>query len=279
MSDNKPAIIVFGVVILAIIGLFFFLMTSPDEENTIAEKEISIPLPSAETIPKPQPESVIEKSMGGLTAEKPAEEPEQPLFVLPLLGDSDQLIRDGVVSLTRNENINAWLAPNELVRKFVAVVDNIARGQIAKGPMRFLAPEGSFLANPVDDEIYVLDPASFRRYDLFVEVIASIDARRAAEFYKLLRPLFQEAYKELGYGNADFDDVIFNAMGRLLETPVIEDVVRLKRPVVMFEYEDINLENLSPAQKQMIRMGPRNTRIMQAKIARVAIELRLVLGR
>ena len=68
-------------------------------------------------------------------------------------------------------------------------------------------------------------------------------------------------------------------MGRLLETPVIDDTIRLRRPVVMFEYEDINLENLSPAQKQMIRMGPRNTQKMKSKIAQVAIELRSVLGR
>ena len=279
MSYNKPAIIVFGVVILAIIGLFFLLMMSPDEENPIVEREVSIPLPPLQPIPEPISKVGSEEPKERLTVEDPADESGRSLFVLPLLGESDQLIRDGVVSLARHEGINAWLASNQLIRKFVALVDNVARGQIVKEPVRFLAPEGPFLANRIDDESYVLDPASFKRFDIFAEVIQSVDARRAAEFYQLLRPLFNEAYTELGYGNVNFDDVIFNAIGRLLETPVIDDDVRLRRPVVMFEYEDRNLENLSPVQKQMIRMGPRNTRIMQAKIARVAIELRTVLGR
>ena len=264
MSTNKPLFFFLGAISLAIIGFAIFLVMPTNGVNPVVEQEVSLSLPSAE--PDPIPEMVLEEPNESLSVDVPADEPERPLFILPLLDDSDQLIRDGVVSLTRHEGINAWLASAELIRKFVAVVDNVARGQIAKGPVRFLAPEGPFLANRLDDETYVLDPASFRRYDPFVEVVDSIDARRAAEFYKLLRPLFHEAYLELGYGTKDFDDVIFDAMGRLLETPVIDDTIRLRRPVVMFEYEDINLENLSPAQKQMIRMGPRNTQKMKSKI-------------
>ena len=277
MSTNKPLFFFLGAISLAIIGFAIFLVMPTNGVNPVVEQEVSLSLPSAE--PDPMPEMVLEESNESLSVEVPADEPERPLFILPLLDDSDQLIRDGVVSLTRHEGINAWLASTELIRKFVAVVDSVARGQIAKGPVRFLTPEGPFLANRLDDETYVLDPASFRRYDPFVEVVDSVDARRAAEFYKLLRPLFHKAYLELGYGTKDFDDVIFDAMGRLLETPVIDDTIRLRRPVVMFEYEDINLENLSPAQKQMIRMGPRNTQKMKSKIAQVAIELRSVLGR
>jgi len=279
MSDNKPLIIVLVISILVIIGLILFLIFSTNQVKPIAQEEIAIPPPSTEAVLESRPLAVVEEIDESSTDQELLDEPEAPPFILPLLDDSDQLIRDGVVSLTRHEGINAWLAPPELIRKFVAIVDSVASGQVAKGPVRFLAPETPFLAISIGDDTYVLDPASFRRYDAVVEVIQSIDARRAAEFYQLVRPLFQKAYTELGYRDADFDDVMFDATGRLLETPVIEGVIRLRRPVVMFEYEDSRLENLSSVQKQLIRMGPRNTQILQSKIAEFAIELRSVLGR
>jgi hypothetical protein len=86
------------------------------------------------------------------------------------------------------------------------------------------------------------------------------------------------AYDELGYPNAKFDDAVFKAIGRMLETPVKTDPVRLIRPVVTYEYADPKLESLSAAQKQMIRMGPRNTHAIQAKLSEVAFELRAVLN-
>jgi len=45
----------------------------------------------------------------------------------------------------------------------------------------------------------------------------------------------------------------------------------------MYEYEDVRLEMLSPVQKQMIRMGPKNTRAIKRKLSEIAAELRSVL--
>jgi hypothetical protein len=71
--------------------------------------------------------------------------------------------------------------------------------------------------------------------------------------------------------------VIFTAIGRLLETPVIDRPIRLVRPVVMYRFEDPKLETLSAAQKQLIRMGPDNTRAIQTKLGEMARELRAAL--
>ena len=89
--------------------------------------------------------------------------------------------------------------------------------------------------------------------------------------------MLQEAYDELGYPNKKFDDVVFQAIGRLLETPVINEPIRLVRPVVMYEFENKKLESLSAAQKQLIRMGPGNTRRLQVKLSEIALELRSLL--
>lgn len=122
-----------------------------------------------------------------------------------------------------------------------------------------------------------MDVASYERYNFFSEVLVSLDARRTAEFYYLIRPMLQQAYDELGYPNQKFDDVVFRAIGRLLETPVLKDPVRLVRPVVMYKFEDRKIESLSAAQKQLIRMGPKNTRALQVKLSEIALELRAIL--
>ncbi len=275
-SDNKPIVITFAVVVVAILLFIGYLVTSSDPEPEVTQ-EIEIPQEIAPKPVEPEPEPVVAEPEPVVAVQPP--EPAEPVFVLPTLDDSDLLVRDGVVSLTRHEGINRWLGPDQLTRKFVAFVDNAAHGQIAKEPVRALAPEGPFLATKIDDETYLLDPASYERYNEVADVVASIDASRAAEFYELTRPLLQSAYQELGYGEKSFEDVVFEAIGRLLETPVIDGDIRLVRPTVMYEFEDQTLETLSPAQKQLVRMGPRNTQLVKAKLAEVARELRKSLGR
>ncbi|MBO6555660.1 MAG: DUF3014 domain-containing protein [Pseudomonadales bacterium] len=281
MPDNKPIIITLVIVVAAIIGVIVYFVTSTEPEPT-AVQEIAIPAPPAVPDPEPEPEAEPEPEVEPDPVVELPPEPEveeEPAFVLPLLDDSDSLIRDGAVSLTRHEGVNGWLAPSQLIRKFVAFVDNVAHGQVAKEPVRQLTPEGPFLVKRIDEDTFELDPASYDRYNLATEVAISVDARRAAEFYHLLRPLIQEAYSELGYGETSFDNRMFEAIGRLLETPVIEDPIRLVQPVVMYKYEDEKLESLSAVQKQMIRMGPRNTRLIQNKIREISLELRAILGR
>ncbi len=275
MSENRPIIIALVVVGLAIVGFIIYSVTSTEPEPQVVSQPIAIPEPEPVVV-KAEPETEIELEP---VVVEPVEiqEEDGPAFVLPLLDDSDQLIRDGVVSLTRHEGVNVWLSPNELIRKFVAFVDGVANGQVVKEPVRILTPEGPFLVRQISDEVYLLDNVSYKRYDFFTAVVVSLDARRAAEFFLLVKPMLQEAYDELGYPNKNFDDVVFQAIGRLLETPVINEPIRLVRPVVMYEFENKKLESLSAAQKQLIRMGPRNTRTLQVKLSEIALELRSLL--
>ncbi|MBT4582749.1 MAG: DUF3014 domain-containing protein [Gammaproteobacteria bacterium] len=278
MSENRPVILALVVVGLLIGGLVFYMMTSSEAgPKPAVSKDVAIPV--AEPV-KNDPISEPEPDVSPIASfELPVEEETEakPAFVLPLLNDSDQLIRDGIVSLTRHEGINRWLSSNEIVRKFVAFVDGVANGQAPKDPVRVLAPEEPFLARQISEDVYELDEASYARYNSFVEIIVSMDARRTAEFYFLVSPLLKESYSELGYPDKKFDDSVFRAIGRLLETPVLTEPIRLVRPVVMYEFEDKKLESLSAAQKQLIRMGPKNTRRLQAKLSEIALELRAIL--
>lgn len=280
MSDYKPLLIALVVVALLIVGYGVSVMLSDDEPETVVSEPVEIPqpAPAPEPVAEPEPEPEPEQTPVAPEPEPvPEPEPEEPAFVLPRLDDSDSLVRDGMVSLTRHEGINRWLGANELIRKFVVFVDNVANGGVPRQQVAFLAPEAPFTARQVAEDVFVMDEASYSRYNLVTDIFTSIDSRRAAEFYVLLQPLFQQAYDELGYPDAKFEDKIFKAIGLLLETPIKTEPVRLIRPVVTFEYEDRKLEALSGAQKQMLRMGPRNTRVIQAKLSELALELRQLL--
>lgn len=275
MSENRPVIIALILVGLAIVVFVIYSMTVRTGDSPAVSQPLAIPEPKTGAV-ETEEETELEMEQ---VVEAPIKVDDEtaPAFVLPLLNDSDQLIRDGVVSLTRHEGVNAWLSPNELIRKFVAFVDGVAVGQVVKDPVWILAPEGPFLARQISEKVYLLDSASYKRYDFFTAVVVSLDARRAAEFFVLVRPMLQQAYDELGYPNRKFDDVVFQAIGRLLETPVINEPIRLVRPVVMYQFENKKLESLSAAQKQLIRMGPKNTRTLQVKLSEIALELRALL--
>lgn len=276
-ASNRPIFIALGIVGALIVGYLVYLFILRESEPELV---ISQPIAIREEVvrePEPEPpapEPVATDAPEPVVTDAP--EP-APLFVLPILDDSDQLMRDGVASLTSHGGIAKWLVPDELLRKFVVLVANVADGSIPNRQVSFLAPEGAFKVRQISDQLYLLDESSYQRFDLVTDIFISIDSRRAVEFYNLLRPLFQEAYEELGMPNKKFDDVLFDAIRRLLATPTVSQPIRLLRPVVMYRFADDRLESLSDAQKQMIRMGPRNTRVIQAKFSEIALELRNVL--
>ena len=223
-------------------------------------------------LPKPRPKPAIDTE--AKLEPPPARKPE-PRLVLPLLDDSDPMVRDGFVSFTRHEGANAWLSPSDLVRRFVVVVHNVSLGRIARDSAAVAAPAAPFIPKQTGEERYEMDPASYERYNLLADVVASMDARRAAGFYRLLRPLLQEAYQELGYGaDESFDDALARALERVLAAPLLEAPIPLVRPTVRYEFADPALEASSALRKQLIRMGPRNVRLLQRKARELLVELR-----
>lgn len=269
MTDNKPvfiALIVAGVLLLGFLA-YYFLLASP-EPDTVSD---------VVALPKEQPAKIEAIKAPEPEPDLVAEEPVEPAFVLPRLENSDQLIRDGAVSLTRHEGINTWLGSKELIRKTVAFVDNISNGNIAKQPAAALAPTGQMSVNEVSEGVYLMNERSYDRFNNTTNILLSIDTQRSMEFYILLRPLFEQAYGELGYPSGKFDEVVLRAIGRLLETPTLNEPAKMIRPVVMYEYQDPKLELLSPAQKQLLRMGPKNAEAIKDKLRDVARELRSTL--
>jgi len=135
-----------------------------------------------------------------------------------------------------------------------------------------LTPNKSFTVVTKGEALY-LNPQSYRRYDLVADAFSSLDAKAAVRIFREVRPLFQQAYRELGYPNQDFQETLIQAIRELLDTPVVQGDIAVVHAVTTYQMVDENLEDLDDAQKDLLRMGPQNIRKVQNKLREMALEL------
>ena len=188
---------------------------------------------------------------------------------LPPLGESDTVVRELVRKLSSHPTVAAWLAGDNLLRGFVAATNNIANSRSPAPHVQRLAPSTPFAVVERDGQT-IIDPRSYDRYTLLADAVASIDAAGAARLYSTVKPRLNDAHEELGTGST-FDAAFERAVVLLLQTPVPDGPVRVvPHDGITYAYADKRLEGLAPAQKQLLRMGPRNARRVQAKLREIA---------
>ena len=217
--------------------------------------------------PAEKPASVAEAPASTPTVRDDGARP-APAAPVPL-DESDGMVRDLVTTLSSHPGLAAWLIPDDLVRIFVVVVDNVADGHTPAEHLPPWRPTRRFQTAGASPGLHV-DPLSHARYDTHAEIVAAIDPRMAAELYHTLQPLIATAYAELGRAGDEFDATVLRALRNLLETPVLERDVRLIHRPPFFEFADPALEDLLPIQKQFLGMGPRNVRAVQASLLEIA---------
>lgn len=221
------------------------------------------------------PKETARTETGQVVAQRPAARlPAEPGEDIPLppLDRTDALVRELVARLSSHPRVAAWLTTDQLIRNFTVVVVNIADGHAPAAHLRPLVPEGAFQVVQQDGKPFI-DPRAYQRYDGHAAAVSGIDARGAARLYATLRPRIDEAYNELGAPHGDFDTTLERAIARLLRTPAVPGPVAVEPAGALFKFADPRLEALSPAQKQLLRMGPANVRIVQAKLREVARHL------
>ena len=196
-----------------------------------------------------------------------------PEVTLPSLDDSDGFVRQLAAGLSAHPELARWLARTALVRTLTVVVVNVAAGETPRPHLEFLAPKQRFRAARRPARLLVPDPAGFAGYDLFGDAVASVDAVGAANGYRTLAPLFEAAYVELGHPEGGFTAALDQAIQALLAVPVLREDVELVPHAIGFRYADPKLEALTPAQKQFLRIGPRNVRLVQGKLKELAAAL------
>jgi len=235
-------------VVLVVIVAGYFLFTK--KKTSVQE----VPVKSAE-------EAVL-----------PATEEKEEAHAPVSLAESDDYIRTIVREISTHPRLASWLKTKNIIRKFTAAVDNIAGGQSPRRQIDFFSPRTPFSVIKRGERL-IIDPASYRRYDPVVDVFISLDTKGCVSLFRSLKPLFQEAYRELGYPEADFETTLIRAILELLRTPIVENEIVVEKGVVNYYMVDPVLEELSEAQKHLLRMGPDNVAAIQMKLREIALAL------
>lgn len=198
--------------------------------------------------------------------------PQVEPVTLPPIDESDAFVRTRIEALSRRPLVLAFLRIPNLIRTVAAVGVNLADGGSLAPSLGSLRPKAPF-ATIERNGVEYIDPQAFERYAAFADAAHSIDAGDAAKLYATLKPLIDQAYHDLGFPSRSFDDVVKRDIVLLLRTPTTDTAIAVRPKGALWQYADDRLEQLSPAQKQLLRMGPANAGIIKDKIREIALAL------
>ena len=265
----------------AVPGMELFRAPAAGVTPTVTPAEPD-PVLSVEELQRVQPAEQVESPPDGrdqppakeVTALPPKARPAVTVAPLPSLNESDTPFRRALLALDTTELLTDLLVDEELIRKFVVVVDNMAEGRIPRKHSIVQLPKTKFRATESNGSIW-LDGFNFGRYDAYVTLLVALDNEKLTHLYQRYYPLMQQAYGELGYPRRSFHQRLLEALDELLDSPIVPRAIALEQPSVMYKFVDPELEQLSDVHKQLLRLGPANAE----KVLNRATLLRTALGK
>lgn len=255
---NKPIIALAAAVAVAGLGVWYYFGRQRAPAPAPVAAPASALAPASPPIRHPVP--AASSAAGGTAAS------------LPALDDSDAALRSALGGLIGADAVKSWLAGSDLIRRTVVTVDNLARAKVPADRRPVPGPSGAFLAQG-DPQHATIDPRNYARYTPMVDVIQNLDMHALANVYFRFYPLFESAYRDLGYPDGYFNDRLIDVIDLLLATPQPQGPIALVQPNVQYQFADPKLEALPAGQKILIRMGPDNATAVKAKLSELRAAL------
>lgn len=252
--------IALAVVACGVAVAIYFLQRAGTEPAPPAVREEVAPKPASAAASKPEPQ--IQHPLPQ-TAEAPS---------LPALELSDTLLRETIAALAGKAGFEALFHPHNIVRRIVATVDNLPRDKVALRLMPVRPASGPMLLEG-EGEARTIAAKNAARYRPYVALAESLDSATVVEAYVRLYPLFQQAYRELGYPDGYFNDRLVQVIDHLLEAPEAKPPVAVVQRKVLYEYADAEFEARSAGHKILMRVGPENAARLKAKLRDLRREL------
>ena len=268
MKNPLRFIVVLLVALVAAFGYFDWQRERPESLQQVrapaasAAQAASAPASSAPTsAPASAPVSAPELALPASSA--------QPL---PELGESDAAMGKAIAGLIGRQAFVAWLIPHRLVMHIVATIDNLPRAQVPAKAWPVKPVPGAFRTVGTGAGL-AISPDNAPRYADDMRILESVEPRRLVDVYLAFYPLFERAYRQLGYPQGDFNARLLAVIDNLLAAPEPQAPIRLTQPHVLYQYADPALESASAGQKILMRMGARNEALVKAKLRAIKQEL------
>ena len=266
---------------IAVLTFFYLVYLALAFEPPSGTTTVILPTPAAEVAapePRPVPARLTPSAPAAVATveETPTlvEEvvevapptPAQPAIELPRLNDSDSFVKDKLGEFASGSRLLSLLVDEQLVRKAVVLVENVSRGQYPQTALPFKPITEEMRVTTSDGKLFTMDESSYLRFDAAIAAFVALDTEQSLRLYRLLSPLLQQAYAEIGFRDAEFEQALIKAIDAVLMAPEVEGPFQLVKPSVMYLYADTRLEGLANINKQLIRIGPANSAKLKEKL-------------
>jgi len=262
-ADDKANPIILAILFAGILAtLAFILITGDYGESEVPEQTAEIAPVDIEMVPAPEPEpDPIEEEVAEVAEEVL---PELPPEATVTEETADAYAREIIESVNGGKALAQFVAGDYIVERAVAIIDALRRGEVPYKLLPVGRPSKPFLIS--DDGLRVtMDPSSFNRYDVFAQWVNGIDVLAIVELLNEYEQIATEALSRMGVGDFDIRSAVLAATTEILATPIAPESAELMKREANWVYMDPELEALSSLQKQVLRMGPKNSEIIQAK--------------
>jgi hypothetical protein len=250
MNRDDRLFAIIGGLVVATVTTLFLVFAGGMTEPVVERPRVAVEPISTASAPTPVPGVVL------ASAEmRPA-------------GTGDQVVRALVTGLAAHPQWAGWLVTDHLLGRFVSAVEAVADGYSPREPLDFLAPWRPFLVREADDRL-VIAAGTYRRFDLVAAVVDSIDADAAVALVRQLEPEIDEARNDVAWHRGDFEDRLRAAIDHLLEVEVPAGPIEVEQRSVCYTFANDELEKMSDAQRQLVRMGSGNAIRIQHKLAEI----------
>ena len=269
-SEKKfPIVMALIIVALIVMGILFFIETL--EETDIEVVSESMEIPAEKLGAATDMENLLVSYENEDTTVTP-EEAELAKFLADLSEETESLAIEksddsfkGAVAQV-SENLAQWFGAKDVIHQYIFLINDISQNQILAKNRKFLQPPKKLEVQKDGQGLY-LDEKSYQRYDDFAQTIDQINVNKGVGVYQAFKPLLNHVYKLFSYPDTyQLDDIFLKAAANVIKAPVVEDRISLVKHSLLYKFEDKKLEELSAVEKQMLRMGPKNTKIIQAKL-------------
>lgn len=176
--------------------------------------------------------------------------------------------------ISSNVLVRAWLAEGNPIRRLVVLLANLSEGAVPRKILGAFAPGSPFSVERRGGTT-VIAPESYARYHAVGDAVDTMDAKACASAYRRLRGVLEPALTELGYPPGSLDRLTLRALKRIEDAPVADGDVAVRQEDGMWLFADARLEKLGDLDKQLLRLGPRNERRVQAKARELRDALKL----
>ena len=265
---QEPNLWVPVLIIMVVIGAALFFWPAgekpkePVKEDTSAATKDNLQLPGEAEEPKIQyPVPGDAGKPEGAITQSPKEKTQ-----LPGLDESDAFIEEEFRHLYDEQKFWGLFLLKDVIRNMVVTIDNMTGPKLPQKYSFTRPPAGQFTVTRDAAGSEFIDPKNYSRYRLYIELAETADIQRFVSFYVRYYPLFQHAYRDLGYPDRYFNDRFIAVLDHLLAAPEIRVPVQLVRPKVFYMFADPALEGLSAGQKILVRIGPENAARVKARL-------------